>query len=107
MLTHVTESGVVYEVVPPPEEVQRRMVTLIKKLYPTFLELRASASGAEEPILVGHATGALHSQPRPRVDARPGGRVGSRAGSDEVGIATLAALARNDGVGDLQTEREV
>ena len=84
MLTHVTDTGVIYIVTVPQEEVDRRMATLIKALYPTFLELRASAREAETQIgevqVVGSSPqhknqiasspclGVLtHAQPRPRL----------------------------------------
>lgn len=65
MLTHVTETDVVYEVAIPQAEVLRRMATLIKALYPTFLELRASACEAEGQTGEANPT-RIASDPRPR-----------------------------------------
>lgn len=48
MFTHVTESGVIYEVALPEEEARRRVAGIVRKLYPAFLELRADARKAEE-----------------------------------------------------------
>lgn len=48
MFTHVTESGVVYEVAVPEEEARQRVATIIGKLYPAFI--RASARGGEETM---------------------------------------------------------
>ena len=48
MITHATDSGIVYEVEISQEEVEQRMAALIGKLYPTFLDLCASGRGAEE-----------------------------------------------------------
>ena len=83
MLTHVTGSGVVYEVAPPPEEVERRMAMLIRELYPTWLELRASAREAEDPrdvvgtsqpkILKTEYDASDWTQPRAPAHARAGG----------------------------------
>ena len=82
MLRHVTDTGVVYEVTVSQEEVDRRMATIIRKLYPTWLEIQAKRASASEAEETGEAVGAspqhknqiasrclgrpTHPQPRPR-----------------------------------------
>ena len=76
MIIHTTDTGVRYEVNISQEEIDRRMAELIRKLYPTWLEQRAPARGAESrgevvgtsPLPTEYDPGCVAtSQPRTRV----------------------------------------
>lgn len=60
MITHTTDSGIVYEINLSPEEARARVARLICALWPTYLELQAERSrtdgstGREPAAEAGH-----------------------------------------------------
>jgi hypothetical protein len=81
MITHTTPNGLTYQIHPSPAETDRRIATLIRHLYPTFLTVHANrtgnppwlppASGAERHRTSTIDGGSPIATSQPRSPARP------------------------------------
>lgn len=71
MLAHVTDTGVRYEINVSRDEARRRVAAIIRALYPTFLDLCASARGAEDQSVVGKTTLKQNTQVEARFGVDP------------------------------------